>query len=139
MRKSELLLEIARGLGVKGKINVPDGLWGYGKITYDEAKCIGCGKCQENCSEEAITFERIFDLPKIFKAKGNGSDLKKDRIISLIRSLAQKKPKNPIPVPELVEGYGNVKIEEDKCIGCGNCERYCTGNALKVKKVLEVA
>jgi NAD-dependent dihydropyrimidine dehydrogenase PreA subunit len=137
VRKSELLLEIAKNLGVKGRINIPEGLWGYGKISYDETKCIGCGKCEDNCSEEAIVFERIFDLPRLFKTK-SGEELKKNRILSLIRSLACKTPRNPIAVPELVEGYGRILIEKDKCIGCGNCQRYCTGEALKVEKTLEI-
>jgi NAD-dependent dihydropyrimidine dehydrogenase PreA subunit len=137
MRKSELLLEIAKNLGVKGRINIPEGLWGYGKIRYDESKCIGCSKCEENCSEGAITFERTFDLPKVFKRKYEDG-LKKNRILNLIKSLACKPPRSPISVPELVEGYGNLKIDEEKCIGCGNCERYCTGEALKVEKTLEI-
>ncbi|MDI6785686.1 MAG: 4Fe-4S binding protein [bacterium] len=138
MRKSELLVEVAKNIGIKGTINVPDGLWGYGKIKYDEGKCIGCSKCEVNCSEGAISFERIFDLPKIYEAEKSDGSLKKDRIVALIKSLTLKKPKNPINVPELVEGYGNVKIDLDKCIGCGNCQRYCTGKALKVEKILEI-
>ena len=137
MRKSELLLEMAKNIGVKGRIIIPDGLWGYGKIVYDEARCIGCGKCEKNCSEKAIAFERIFDLPKIFE-KETKDELKKNRILNLIKNLAIQTPKNPIFVPDLVEGYGSVKIDKERCIGCGNCERYCTGEALKVEKVLEV-
>ncbi len=140
MRKSEMLLEISKNLGAKGSLTVPEKLWGYGQISYDESKCIGCGKCETNCSEEAITFERTLDLAKVMKGdiKIDENSSKKEKIISLIKMLAISEPKNPIPVPDLVEGYGTVVIDLEKCIGCGNCERHCTANALKVRQVLEV-
>lgn len=140
MRKSEMLIEISKNLGAKGRIEVPERLWGYGRVAYDESKCIGCGKCEVNCSERVITFARSFDLAKVMKPeiKIDENSSKKERIISLIKELAVSEPKDRIPVPEFVEGYGNVEIDLEKCIGCGNCERHCTASALKVVKVLEV-
>jgi NAD-dependent dihydropyrimidine dehydrogenase PreA subunit len=138
MKKSEMLLEIAKNLGLKESIRVEGDLWGYGKIKYDDQKCIGCGKCEENCTEEAIKFHKVFDLPNLLKREIPQNNLKKNTILNLIKKLALKEPEREIPVPELVMGYGKVVIEEDKCIGCGNCERNCTGEALKVEKVLEV-
>lgn len=138
MKKREIFKEIAANLGIKGEIEVPEGLWGYGKITYDEAKCIGCGLCEENCPEEATKFERVFDLKEVFAKEIPANELKKNVILNLIKELALKEPENPIETPDLVFGYGKVIIDEEKCIGCGNCERYCSGQALKVKMKIEV-
>jgi NAD-dependent dihydropyrimidine dehydrogenase PreA subunit len=138
MRKSDIFREIAKAIGVKGEIRVPDGLWGYGKISYQEERCIGCGLCQENCPEEAIEFKRVFDLPEVFRKDIPGNDIKKNEIIRLIKWLSVKEPENPIPVPDLVFGFGKVVIDEEKCIGCGNCERYCSGEALKVMRTIKV-
>ena len=137
-RKSQKIIELAKKLGAKGAVRVPERLWGYGKIEYSEEDCIGCGKCEDNCSEDAIRFERTFDLKKVFEKDVSTNESKKNRIMYLITTLAVKKPKNSVLVPELVHGYGTVIIDKDKCIGCGNCERNCSGNALHVKKVLNV-
>lgn len=139
MRKSEMLLELAKNLGVKNNINISNDLWGYGKIRYNDEKCIGCGKCEENCSEEAIKFSKMFDLPSLLKMQSSNNNLKKDVIVILIKKLSLKEPEKEIPVPDLVMGYGKVVIEKDKCGGCGNCQRNCPGEALQVEKVLEVA
>lgn len=138
MRKSEILRELAKNLGVKNNINISSDLWGYGKIKYNEERCIGCGKCEENCNEKAIKFLKVFDLPSLFKRQSSNNNLKKDVIISLIKKLSLKEPEKEISVPELVMGYGKVIIEEDKCGGCGNCQRSCPGEALQVEKVVEV-
>ncbi|MBU0567752.1 4Fe-4S binding protein [bacterium] len=138
MKKQDIFREIAANLGIKGEITVPEGLWGYGQITYDEAKCIGCGLCEENCPEEATKFERVFDLVEVFKKEIPPNELKKNVILNLIKELALKEPEKPIEIPDLVLGYGRVVIDKEKCIGCGNCERYCSGNALKVERLIEI-
>ncbi len=140
--KSQNIVEIAKRLGASGEISVPARLWGYGEIRYDEEKCIGCGKCEGNCSKSAIKFIQEFDLKKIFEKDfereilQNRGESKKKRILNLIKDIAVKTPKDPVWVPELVEGYGRVVIDRDKCIGCGNCERNCSGDALHVEKIL---
>jgi NAD-dependent dihydropyrimidine dehydrogenase PreA subunit len=135
VQKRDLLIEIATRLGVKDKVFVPEGLFGYGKVKYEEEECIGCKRCEEACREGAVKFQKIFDLPKIFKESSGG---KKGRILTLIRKLAQNTPSNPVAVPELVEGWGRVEIDFEKCIGCGNCERYCPQGAIKIENWIEV-
>lgn len=138
MKKIEVLREIAAALGVKGSIEVRGDLWGYGKVRYDEECCIGCGKCEEVCSEGAIKYERIFDLPKLFEKEIEEDGTKKRRVLNLIKSLSLKKPQTPIEIPEFVTGYGKVLLEDEKCDGCGRCERHCSGGALKVEKVVRI-
>lgn len=136
--KSQEIIEIAKKLGAKGEIGTPEKLWGYGKVECDESGCIGCGKCEDNCAKGAIRFERIFDLKNAFKKNIPSEGSKKDKIMYLISSLSLKTPKNPVQVPELVPGYGRIVIDETKCIGCGNCERNCSGGVLHVKKRVDI-
>jgi len=46
-------------------IPVPEGLFGYGSITWSAEQCIACNKCVEACPEDCLTLVKTYKLPEI--------------------------------------------------------------------------
>jgi ferredoxin len=136
MRREEFLQQL-KELGAKGAVSLPQGLYGYAPAYYNESECIGCRECEKNCPEEAVKFEKVFDLPSLFK-EDLPPDTKKGKIVHLLKELAQKEPESAVPLPDVVFGFGRVRIDEEKCTGCGNCSRSCPTGAIKCAEAVEV-
>jgi len=48
-------------------ITVPTEILGFGKSTFDPVKCIACKECLDQCPNESISFEEIWNVPEIIK------------------------------------------------------------------------
>ncbi len=46
-------------------ISVPEGLAGYGSITWSAEQCIACEKCIEACPENCLTLKKVYKLPEV--------------------------------------------------------------------------
>ena len=74
LTKREFLYKMLANLATKTPdkpLIVPEKLKEFGRIEYEATKCIGCKKCKDKCEEQAIDFQRTFDLSKIVSQKGN--------------------------------------------------------------------
>ena len=62
--------------------------------------------------------------------KKHEKDDKRDILRQILTKLIIREPKDLIEVPELVQGFGTIILDSDKCISCGACTRVCKSKAL---------
>jgi coenzyme F420-reducing hydrogenase delta subunit/NAD-dependent dihydropyrimidine dehydrogenase PreA subunit len=71
-------------------------------------------------------------LPKKVKLTEKTEEMtKREFLYNMLRNLALKKPKTPIPVPEGLEEFGTIRHNLSKCIGCKRCEEICPEKAIE--------
>ncbi|MHA1238318.1 MAG: ATP-binding protein [Candidatus Odinarchaeia archaeon] len=63
---------------------------------------------------------------------------KRKKLIELIKELAIKEPKNSIPVPDKLKGFGSIKWTPSKCTFCNKCVEICPEDALASFKFLNL-
>ena len=63
---------------------------------------------------------------------------KRDYLIALIKDIAVRKPENTIEVPEELQGFGTIEIEEEKCVFCNGCTWVCEDEAMILENKLDL-
>lgn len=72
-------------------------------------------------------------------SKKNWEELtKREYLISLIKDIALKEPENNIEVPEELQGFGTINIEEEKCVFCNGCTWVCEDDAMILENKLDL-
>lgn len=87
-------------------------------IKLDEAKCIDCGACQAACLNFHGKREYILEG----KEKG--------LIVVNCQHCENAPCGNKCPVGAITQEGTSIVINDDKCIGCGACERACPFGAI---------
>jgi coenzyme F420-reducing hydrogenase delta subunit/NAD-dependent dihydropyrimidine dehydrogenase PreA subunit len=78
-------------------------------------------------------------LPKrVQTTKKEENITKREYLYKIIKNLALKVPKKPIPVPKGLEEFGRIEFYPAKCIGCKKCEEICPEEAVKFKMELDL-
>ena len=105
-------------------------LLGFGTIDWDHARCLGCKSCEIACPEDAIELKPVLRLPEIFEfTEDQMGDLPVNRALfyDTVKSLASRKPKDNVRVPDDAPGFGSVEIDLWLCVACRTCVRRCPG------------
>jgi F420-non-reducing hydrogenase iron-sulfur subunit len=143
LTKREFLYKMLANLATKTPdkpLIVPEKLKEFGRIEYEAAKCIGCKKCKDKCEEQAIDFQRTFDLSKIVSKKEIAKDEKitKRRLLYMtIANLAVKQPVNSILVPEGLDEFAQMQFVPEKCVACEKCIEVCPEKAIFLVKEID--
>ena len=58
---------------------------------------------------------------------------KRENLRDLLSSIAIKLNKEPDELREIIKGFGEPQIDEEKCIGCGACAFVCTNEAMNTE------
>ena len=63
------IIHLIKKLAIKkpSSITVPTEILGFGKSTFDPVKCIACKECLNQCPNDAISFDEIWNVPEIIK------------------------------------------------------------------------
>lgn len=136
--KRKKILQLIKEIAVKepnNSIPVPEGLKGFGFIEWSAFKCSFCNKCVEICPEDALTSEKILDLPKVYAAPdsvNNARALNRALLWSFIKKLAVKAPVDTVKVPDELEGFGRIIFHPENCTACNKCVEICPEDALKL-------
>ncbi len=97
-----------------------------GEVVVDETICSTCGICAEVCPARAIR------VTKVFRGEQKWFEEKCVAECTVCRDIC----------PNFAVSYGYepqkvVKFNE-RCNFCGTCERFCPGNAIKIRRKLPV-
>lgn len=63
---------------------------------------------------------------------------KRQFLLQLIKEIALKEPDQKVEVPEDLQGFGTIEIDESKCILCGACSRVCEESAMILDKKIDL-
>jgi len=63
------LIQLIKKLAKKkpSSISLPTEILGFGTSTFDPVKCIACKECLNQCPNDAISFDEIWNVPEIVK------------------------------------------------------------------------
>jgi F420-non-reducing hydrogenase iron-sulfur subunit len=143
LTKREFLYKMLANLATKTpdkRLVVPEKLKEFGRIEYEATKCIGCKKCKDKCEEQAINFQRDFDLPKIVHTKELAKDAKitkRGLLYLTIANLAIKQPVASILVPEGLDEFYQMQFTPEKCVACEKCVEVCPEKAITLVKEID--
>lgn len=134
--KRRYLLSLIRKLAVTspGIIEVPEELQGFGTVVYDNTKCVVCGSCTRMCEDEAIFFDKTFDLNTLKNLPKDSNAKNRLLLAEFINKLKMKEPEKPVAVPEGIVGIGTIDLKLSRCIACRECVRVCEYDALSMKE-----
>jgi ferredoxin len=144
--KREFLYDLLRNLALKvpeKPLPVPEGLEEFGTVAWNLSKCIGCKKCEEICPEDAIEFVRKFDLPSIIQTVSSVEEAsvkptKRRLLYETIAKVAITKPSQPIPVPEGLEEFSEMRPLIEKCVVCEKCGETCPEEAIEIVREIDL-
>lgn len=87
-------------------------------IKLDETKCIDCGACQGAC----LNYHGKRSSSQEGKSKG--------LIVVNCQHCENAPCGNACPVGAISQEDDRIMIDDNKCVGCGACERACPFNAI---------
>ena len=115
-----------------------------GLLVVNTDKCTGCQRCELNCTlvndgKVSSYMSRIKVTHNLFSSR-NGSGLyTEDRwtyFPDTCRQCADPACANVCPMKAIYADENGVKlIDEEKCVGCGACERICPRSAIRLLDV----
>ncbi len=132
LKNIEMLFECIKKIARKkpDEIRLRYTFYNFGKVNYNEDKCIACLTCYENCPVGAYEVVRKFSLKHVKEANIESLYWKRGIIYQLIREISQKELEGEVEVPEGLPGYGSVRHDENICISCKKCVDLCPTGAL---------
>lgn len=66
---------------------------------------------------------------------------KRRELLKTLMKLAIKRPENPVPVPDGVQGFGMIVKKKDRtgsCLSCQKCVEVCEDDAINLKNVFDL-
>ena len=108
-------------------IPIEEGLEGFGTIYCKSGLCTACGKCVNICPTAALQCVKMYDLNSIgiLKIPKDQRPTLRVQLAQLIQRLQKEPPKNEIPVPTGLEGYGHMIYHPHRCVACKDCIEAC--------------
>jgi len=122
----------------------------YKLIYIDETKCVRCNLCYKECPVNAIEKAKVKNPAKIIEDKCVKCEICAQTCpvgaIYVIEGEAEVKDEEvhylikEKPIPHRKIRLKSYHLDEEKCIKCGICARFCPTNAIKVvrRKSIEV-
>ncbi len=96
-------------------------------ITRDEKKCIGCRACEAACS---LRWSASYDLTR---ANVVGTQVEGEPLFSVCRHCEKPGCLLVCPTGAIVrDEKGIVRIQEEKCVGCGICSTACSHGGIRL-------
>ena len=109
-----------------------DKLW-----QIDPDKCIGCGRCADNCVLTPSAVKALHEWPRCGYCELCFGYYVDQRTSDLETAENQRCPVNAIKRSPVEDPYYEYVIDEPKCIGCGLCVKGCNdyGNGSLILQV----
>ena len=102
-------------------------------LMIDETLCIRCDNCEKACAETHGGVSRLNREAGATYMTSGGSAL---HLPTACQHCENPKCMTDCPPDALIrDPNGEVWINTETCIGCGNCETYCPYNVIKMAKI----
>jgi len=97
-------------------------------IVRHEELCVGCGRCTTVCPSGASSRGDTFDPAQLLSAPAGS---RRGEIGAALARIARHDPEGTITVPARVTVFRTIEYDEERCLGCGACQRTCPSEAIE--------